>query len=234
MASETQPAKYAQIREELRAIVVALPVGAPLPAERALAETWGVARMTVRQAIAALAREGLVRSVRRSGNVRAHKPMALRVRLGSFADAVREHDMVPTTRLIELVKDPDPPAEVTAFLGTTEADPAMRIRRLRLGDDVPLAVERTWLPAALVPDLTDDLAADSLYHYLEDRGLLPTAGEESVVASLPDDEEARLLALAPSRPVLRLVRLALANGRPTEYAEAVFPGDRYQLWFPLD
>lgn len=233
MASVSKLAKYAQIREDLRAMVLALPVGASLPAERVLAERWGVARMTVRQAIAELAREGLVRSVRGSGNIRVHEPMVLRVRLGSFADAVREHGMVPSTRLIELVEDSEPPAEVAAFLGSSAADPARRVRRLRLGDDIPLALERTWLPAALVPDLTADLAADSLYHYLEDRELLPTAGEESVVASLPDGEEARLLAMAPSRPVLRLVRLALANGRPTEYAEAVFPGDRYQLWFPV-
>jgi DNA-binding GntR family transcriptional regulator len=34
--------------------------------------------------------------------------------------------------------------------------------------------------------------------------------------------------------VLRLVRRALTGGRPIEYAEAVFPADRYELWFPLN
>jgi len=227
------PAKHVAIAEQLRAMVLDLEVGEPLPAERVLAERWGVARMTVRQAIAGRAREGLVRTVHGRGNLRAPRPLALRVRLGSFADAVRAHDLEPSTRLIECVPDTGPPPLVAAFLGLPLGGAALRIRRLRLGDGIPLALERTWLPASLVGDVTEDMLADSLYHYLEPRGLLPDSGEESVVASLPDDDEVRLLDIASSRPVLRLVRRALAAGRPVEYAEAVFPADRYELWFPL-
>ena len=225
--------KHAAIRDELRAMVLDLAVGEPLPAERVLAQRWGVARMTVRQAIAALAREGLVRSVHGRGNLRAPQPLQLRVRLGSFADAVRAQHLEPSTRPIECVPDSDPPAAVQQFLRLDEGEAALRIRRLRLGNGVPLALERTWLPAQLVGDVTEQVLADSLYHYLEPRGLLPDSGEESVVAGLPDEEEVRLLDVAPSRPVLRLLRRALAAGRPVEYAEAVFPADRYELWFPL-
>ncbi|MPZ95245.1 MAG: UTRA domain-containing protein [Propionibacteriales bacterium] len=235
MRSMSSPgrSKHAAIREELRAMVLDLAAGDPLPGERQLAERWGVARMTVRQAIAALAREGLVRSVHGRGNLRAPEPLQLRVRLGSFADAVREHNLEPTTRPIECVPDTDPPAQVAEFLGLAAGAPALRVRRLRLGNDVPLALERAWLPAALVPDLTEEMLAESLYGYLEKHDLLPDSGEESVVASLPDAEEVRLLDIAASRPVLRLVRRALVGGRPVEYAEAVFPADRYELWFPL-
>ncbi|MGS2619413.1 GntR family transcriptional regulator [Micromonospora sp. LZ34] len=225
--------KHAAIREELRAMVFALAEGELLPAERHLAERWGVARMTVRQALAALAREGIVRTVHGRGTVRAPESMQLRVRLGSFADAVREHDMAPSTQMLEHVADQSPPVEVAAFLKLDPGEAALRIRRLRLGDDVPLALERTWLAASLVPDLTEDVLSNSLYHYLEGRGLLPDSGEESVVADLPNNEEIRLLDLVSSRPVLRLVRRAFAGHRPIEYAEAVLPADRYELWFPL-
>jgi len=47
-----------------------------MPPERVLAEHWSVARMTVRQAIAALAREGLVRSIQRRRNLRAPNPLS--------------------------------------------------------------------------------------------------------------------------------------------------------------
>lgn len=189
--------------------------------------------MTVRQAIAALASEGLVRSIHGRGNLRAPKPLPLRVRLGSFADTLREHNLEPTTRPLECVIDSDPPQPVVEFLRLRKRDSSVRVRRLRLGDGVPLALERTWFPAALVPDLTEKYLSDSLYHYLEPKGLLPDCGEESVVASLPDQQEVELLDIPSSRPVLRLVRMALAGGRPVEYAEAVFPADRCQLWFPL-
>ena len=241
--STTQPAtgsttgsnagsKHAAIRDELRTIVLGLDVGDPLPAERALAERWGVARMTVRQAIAALSREGLVRSVHGRGNLRAPEPLQLRIRLGSFADAIREHDLEPSTVPIECVQDRRPPAPVLAFLGLGRR-PAVRIRRLRLGDGVPLALERAWFPADAVPELTAADLTGSLYHYLDERGLLPDTGEESVIAGLPEPDEVARLDLPASRPVLRLTRRAFTAGRPIEYAEAVFPADRYELWFPL-
>ncbi len=226
-------AKHVTIRDQLRDTVLRLSPGEPLPPERQLAEEWGVARMTVRQAIAALASEGLVRSVHRRGNLRAPNPLSLRVRLGSFADTLRELHLEPTTRPLECRVDEDPPEAVVAFLGLAGDERALRVRRLRLGDGVPLALERAWFPAALVPDLDEKDLSESLYHFLEPRGLLPDSGEESVVAALPDDEEAELLDMPASRPVLRLVRRALTDGRPIEYAEAIFPADRCELWFPL-
>jgi GntR family transcriptional regulator len=231
--STSHGAKHVAIRDRLRETVLALSAGEPLPGERQLAEELGVARMTVRQAIAALAREGLIRSVHGRGNLRSPEPLQLRVRLGSFADALREHHLEPSTRPLECVVDTDPPEPVATFLGLGRGEAAVRIRRLRLGDGIPLALERTWLPRAVVPDLTEDDLAESLYHYLEPRRLLPDSGEESVVAGLPDEAEVRLLDIADSRPVLRLVRKALVGGRPLEYAEAVFPADRCELWFPL-
>jgi GntR family transcriptional regulator len=231
--STSGPVKHVAIRDQLRKTVLDLSPGQPLPPERLLAEQWGVARMTVRQAIAALAREGLVRSVHGRGNLRAPDPLPLRVRLGSFADTLRQHHLEPRTRALECVIDPAPPEAVVGFLRLKGRQKAVRVRRLRLGDGVPLALERTWFPAALVPDLTEQDLSGSLYHYLEGKSLLPDSGEESVVASLPDDVEVDLLDIPSSRPVLRLVRMASTAGRPIEYAEAVFPADRCELWFPL-
>lgn len=233
MTSPAGTAKHIAIRDHLREIVLGLAPGEPLPAERQLAETWGVARMTVRQAIAALAREGLVRSIHGRGNLRSPEPLQLRIQLGSFADAVREHDLEPTTRPLECQIDDDPPEVVTDFLDLGRDQRVLRVRRLRLGNGVPLALERTWLPAALVPDLTEQELSGSLYHYFEPRGLMPDSGEESVVAGLPEAHEVELLDISSSRPVLRLVRKASAGSRPVEYAEAVFPADRCELWFPL-
>jgi GntR family transcriptional regulator len=227
-------AKPAPVREALRALVLGLSPGERLPSERALAQDWGVARMTVRQAIAALAREGLVRTVHGSGSIREPAPIPLRVGLGSFAEAVLRHGMRPSTQLLERVEDADPPAAVREFLALAPGQVALRVRRLRLGDEVPLALERTWLPRTLVPELDDDAAAGSLYDHLARHGLLPDSGEESVRADLPDEQEARLLGMSVSRPVLRLTRRSMHRSQRVEYAEAVFPSDRYELVFALD
>lgn len=220
-------------REALREQVLALAPGERLPAERALAEQWGVARMTVRTAIAALAREGLVRTVHGSGSTRVAPPVSLQVRLGSFAAAVESQGLRPGTRLLGLGVDPDPPAGAVEHLGDAGM-PALLVRRLRLGDDLPLALEEAWLPRRLVPDLDEAAAAGSLYAHLAVHDLLPDAGEETVRADLPDAEEVRLLDISASRPVLRLTRRATVRGTAVEYARAVFPGDRHELVFGLD
>jgi GntR family transcriptional regulator len=228
-----EPTHKPPVRESLRELVLALPPGGRLPPERALAERWGVARMTVRQAIAALAREGLVRTVHGSGSIRVPAPMALRVRLGSFAEAVDAQGMHPSTRLLGLDVDDDPPREALEHLGAGAGE-LVRLRRLRLGDDIPLALEETWLPHHLLPTLTESTAAESLYAQLAAHDLLPDAGEETVRADLPDEDEVKLLGISASRPVLRLTRRATSRGVPIEYARAVLPSDRHELSFALD
>ncbi len=222
--------KYAAIRDEIREMVTALPVGQSLPPERELAERWGVARMTVRQAIAEVAQEGLLHTVHRHGHRRAPDPIPLRVRLGSFAQAVEAHHTQVTTEVLELTARPAAPPPVRGFLG--EADLIM-FRRLRLGDGVPLALETAWLLADVLPEPTPEMLAGSVYQQLRAHGSLPDTGEEVVRADLPTAEEAKLLKVIRSRPVFRLSRRAASGGRPVEYAEAVLPADRYELCFPL-
>lgn len=233
VVTDRQRERAAELLTDLRALVLDLPPGGRLPTERVLAERWGVARMTVRRAIASLAREGLLRSVQGSGTTRTPGPLQLSVGLRSFADSVAAAGLQPATRLLGFDARAVPPPPAAAFLRLERA-PATRLQRLRFGDDVPLALEEAWLPSDLVPDLTEERAAGSVYHYLAERSLLPDSGEESIRAGFPEPDEARLLDMPTGSPVLRLVRRALSGGRPVEYATAVFPASRYEISFPLN
>jgi len=219
--------------ERLREIVLAVPHGQLLPAERALAEQLGVARMTVRNAIDALAREGLVRTRPGVGTERIPTPVGLSVSLRSFAEIVREHGMHPDSDVLHLARDTERPPEVSRHLGIGDDVPVMHLRRVRLGDDQPLALEETWLSPELIPELDELTAAGSLYELFAGRDLAPTDGVELVTAGLPNADEIEALDLTPALPVLRLVRKAFAKGRPLEYATVTFPADRYELSFPL-
>lgn len=204
-----------------------------LPPERALAERLGVARMTVRNAIEALGREGLVRTRRGVGTERLPASVGLSVGLRSFAETVREHGMTPTSRVLHLAKDTARPHEAGAHLGVGDDVPVTHLRRIRLGDGRPLALEETWLSPTLLPELDEPTAAGSLYELFDGLGLAPTDGVELVTASLPNDTEVTALDLAPALPVLRLTRKAFAKGEPLEFALVTFPADRYELSFPL-
>ncbi|HET8601589.1 MAG TPA: GntR family transcriptional regulator [Segeticoccus sp.] len=225
--------KHSWLRQQLRERIADLEPGSALPTERTLAAEFGVARMTVRNAIASLVREGLLRSEQGRGTFVQSPPLELRVRLGSFADAVRRAHLHPTTTTLCCVLDPDPPPPVRRHLRVRQGRAVARLERLRHGDDSVLAVERTWLPQRIAAGLLAGEEPVSLYGYLEERGALPDSGEESVSAGLPDDSESRHLKINPSVPVIRLTRRAYAGTRPVEYAEAVLPAHRYVLWFPL-
>ena len=219
--------------EGVRALAQALAPGELLPAERALASQLGVARMTVRAAIDVLEREGLVRTRRGVGTERLAPPVSLQVRLRSFASAVREHGMAPETRVLSYARSIERPTEVSEHLQVPADAETVHLRRLRLGDDRPLALEDAWLPVALVPNLDRDAAEGSLYELLERLDLLPTEGVEVVTAALPTPEEVAVLEIAPTYPVLRLTRTAVSDGVPVEYSRVTFPADRYELTFPL-
>ncbi len=230
--------KHEMIREQLRAEVLALDPGDRLPPERQLATQLGVARMTVRQAIAGLVREGVVTPVHGKGNLRSADPLRLRVQLWSFTETVRAQGLEPASQPLEWADDPEPPSAALEFFQLGSDDPRRptmlrRSRRLRLGDGTPLAIEEAWFPPDLVPPLTEQVLAGSLYAFLREAGVLPDSGEESVTVGLPTDEEAKLLDMAATRPLLRLTRRAFAHGEPIEYAQAALPGDRFELAFPL-
>ncbi|MFC6707990.1 GntR family transcriptional regulator [Flexivirga alba] len=231
MSEQPDGSKYARISAALRVQVEQLEPGAALPSERELAQQWAVARMTIRRALAELVNAGLVRTVHGSGSVRAPQPVSLRVQLGSFAAALRAHHLHPETEILDAGTDPEPPTAVRDFLGPGNG--AICVRRLRRGDGVPLALERTWLRADLLTLEEARHLTGSLYDHLARDGRQPDGGEESVRADLPDAEEARALQLPATRPVFRLTRRARLAAQPVEYAEAVLPADRCELWFPL-
>lgn len=225
--------KKAVVEQRLRDLVDNLEVGAALPTERVLAERWAVARMTVREAIATLTREGRLHAARGKGTFVQPLPIALRVQLGSFAAELERARLNPTTVTLDCRRDQEPPPEARRHLRLRAGSGAAYIERLRLGDGEPLALERAWFPLRFGRRLLHGTPPDSTARWLEELGFAPDAGEEAVSAGAPHPEEARLLQVPVAATVIRLVRRATRDGRPVEYSQAVLPASRYELWFPL-
>jgi GntR family transcriptional regulator len=224
--------KHVQIREFLRQTIERLEVGAPMSSERDLAEEFGVARMTVRQAIDALAAEGLLERVHGRGTFVARPKVDLQVRLSSYTEEMRRRGMEPSSRV--LVARTEPAAtEVALSLEVEPGSAVAYLHRLRLADGEPMALEHVWLPADLLPHLVDGEVPASLYDELARHGLMPDWGEDQVDGSTADEDEAGLLRIAVGAPVLRIRRRAFAGKRTVESSSATYRADRYTLWFPV-
>lgn len=228
--------KHVRVRDYLRGLVVQeLSVGDAVPSERELRDRFTVSRMTVRQAIDALVNEGLLVREQGRGTFVAPPKIDMELRLVGFGDDMRRRGLEPSGRLLD-AETASAPHDVAEALELAVGDPVHHVQRLRCADGVPMAVEETWLPAALLPDLLADPSGDvpdSIYATLRDHGLDPDWGEDTVGASDASKHEAELLELTGSRTVLRINRRTFADETACAYSRSCYRADRYTLWVPL-
>ena len=90
LVTEGRALKHVQVREYVRSLVAGAAPGSPAPSERELVHRFGVARMTVRQAMDALVVEGLLERIPGRGTFVA-RPR----RTASRADVVHRGDGAP-------------------------------------------------------------------------------------------------------------------------------------------
>ncbi|MGA9227268.1 MAG: UTRA domain-containing protein, partial [Mesobacillus sp.] len=105
------------------------------------------------------------------------------------------------------------------------------IKRVRLADNVPMALETTYLPANLVKGLTEDIINQSLYQYIEEKlNLVIHEATQQIEASNAKDQELRLLEIEKGSPVLLILRTSiLKDGIPFEFVKSVYRADRYKF-----
>ena len=104
----------------------------------------------------------------------------------------------------------------------------VRMYRVRYGGDAPLAVERTLVPHALLPN--PDSVENSLYEALQPHGHRPVRALQHLRAVALEGETARLLQLSEGSPGLLIERRAfLADGRVVESTRSFYRGDAYDF-----
>jgi GntR family transcriptional regulator len=224
--------KHVQVREYVRGLIQGAEPGSPAPSERELVQHFGVARMTVRQALDALVAEGLLERVPGRGTFVARARVDVQVRLSSYTEEMARRGMKPDSRtLLARVESAGP--GVARALEIGEGDKVVHWQRLRLADGSPMCVEDAYLADSTVPRFLDHPLPDSLYAELQRRDLLPTWGEDSVDATAARAEEAGHLAIHEGDPVLRIARRAFAGNVAVEVSRSTYRADRYTLWVPL-
>jgi GntR family transcriptional regulator len=206
--------------------------GTRLPSERELAERLGISRMTLRQALDRLAREGLL--VRRQGRGAFVGPRRLVGAIGELrgiSEEVAAQSRASKTRVLG-VDEAQPPRLVQDALALPPLAPAIRARRLRFVDGEPFSLETSWLHpdrcrAVLATDLTDRSLSEVLRHDCE---LELTRGHERITATVLDAFESEQLGAPEGSAAFRVQRTTWeANGAPVELVISVLRGDRFSF-----
>jgi len=231
-----QQPHYRRIERSLRTRILALPPGERMPSDTELCVEFGVSRMTARHAMQRLAEDGLITREPGRGSFVATPPAHRRTnRLMTFTQEMTRTGRVPSSRVLTRVIRPSSVAEA-ASLGIPVRQPVVALRRLRLADGIPMALETSVLIGATAPlVMTADLAAGSLHEALGRAGFEPRRGTGTISAAAATAGDARLLEIRPGDPLLVEQRvIADRHGRRVEATESRYPAERYGLVVQFD
>lgn len=208
--------------------------GQPLPPERELCNQYQVSRITVRKALDILMHQGYIYREKGRGTFVGKLPLEQPAQIISFTEEMKRRGLKPSTKVLE-AKILSHNKKIAENLVLDINEEVVMAKRLRLADDKPLAIETSYLPHKLYPELLLQDLSCSLTKITEKRYHLRLKyARQAVKAGLIYGKEAKLLRLKPGSPVLSIRRTSfLDDNRPAEYLEAVYHGDRYELIMEL-
>jgi GntR family transcriptional regulator len=230
---------YQQIKETLRSGILdgKYPPHSRMPSESELQDMFAVSRITIRQALGDLQKEGLIFKVHGKGSF-VSQPRAVQniTSLQGLAEAMASegHEIVNRVVSFNFVPAND---KVAAKLQLDEGATVAEIHRVRLLDREPTSYEVTFLPEALGKKLVRvDLATRDIFLILEnDCGVALGSADLSINAIPARPPITRALEIKRDAPVLRVERVTHdSNNRPIDFEYLYFKGDTFQYRLRVD
>ena len=214
-------------------------MGMQLPTEPKLQTLYGqVSRGTVRRALLELEMEGYIRRQQGRGTFVARLTPRIPYQLGetsSFSQQVREAGLEPTTQLLESGLIPAIKAEgrVLEAFDLSEGGKVFRIRRLRLGNGMPMAVQTVFLLPSRCPGILDEDFLSLVQLYREKYGVRITTADEILRVVPPKDDETQLLESGLGMHVIRDRISYDQNGDPFEVLHSVEAEDKFEYRYRI-
>ena len=205
--------------------------GSQIPNEDRLGEMLGISRITLRHALRNLEEAGMLRREHGRGTFVRSATMVAGVRgLTSFTDEMRTLALEPGTRLI--AAQTMPATEIIAeALEVSVGAAIVQLRRLWLGNGMPIGIQTTHLAVERVPGLYEAAPSlGSLYRWLKDNcGIDPIKAKEVYrVGSVPPGD-ADLIELPAGTPAFEVERVTYDRAGPFEFALSIMRADRYEI-----
>lgn len=204
--------------------------GEQLPSEHKLMEQFGVSRITVRRAVSNLAHQGLVVSHHGKGVfVKEQRKVtySLSNPLVLFDEDMARQGVTNSIKnlVFESVTAPD---DVQKILNLPVNKPDVYLqKKLMLLDQVPVAVDATYILPALGKAFIKDLKCRMTFPILEENGVLIERVEATIASTQADYETSEYLNVSIGSPLLVYSYTAYTtNNKSVVCGEALSRGDR--------
>ncbi len=213
-------------------------VGSQLPTEDELAKYFGVSKITVRGALRLLESEGIVQRIPGKGTFVCRDDIRYARQVSSllgFTEELQAAGHRATSQELEkrVIVAPDP---LRRQLDIPSGSEVLLLKRLRCVDDVPMGIQTAYLPVQRFPGLERfDFSRESLYRVLtEEYGTDLSTARQVYRIGYPDPRTAELLGTRTTDPGFLAERLTFdSEGRPVEFVETFFRGDRFSVHITL-
>lgn len=225
---------WAQVLSDLERRLAEGEFAERFPGDLDLMDDYEVSRHTVREAVRRIEQAGLL--VRERGKGSFVNREVFEQPLGSLYSLFRSltergHSQASVVRTCELRAEKAPARR----LGLHPSTQLFFLERVRLVDDVPLALDRVWMPADLAEPLLDaDFSDTALYDELaRTTGIRPVKGSELIRPVIPTAVERTLLEMDDETAAFLIERRTESVDGPLEWRESLVRGDRYgfrQRW----
>jgi GntR family transcriptional regulator len=208
----------------------ALAPGDRLENELSLTSRLGLSRPTARQAIQELVKKGLLVRKRGVGTQVVRSQFRRTEALSSLNEDIIKAGQIPSTRLLEYSVGPlnQDIRDAIDAAGVAESE-FIKIRRLRLADDVPLAILTNYLPTSF--EITEeDMQSKSLYACLRSLGVNLKIAHQQISARLMTEDEAELLDAETPAACLTVDRIAYDDvGQFVEFGRHTYHAAHYSI-----
>jgi GntR family transcriptional regulator len=201
-----------------------------LMTEAELGRHFGVSRITIRNAISPLVDEGMFARARGRGTfLRSNQPENWVGKLMGFSETIRDAGYQAGAKVLQQGMTNRHDAGVRDQL---KERAVWQLKRLRLADDIPIAIEHAFYPPDIGLELEKrDLTSIIMYSVFEDElGHAIKEAKQTIGASLADTTSAKLLGVKAGSPLLSIQRLTVnTDGRPLELLRSVYLPGYFQL-----
>ena len=210
--------------------------GSQLPSEREISETYNISRMTARNALTQLVDLGYAYRTKGKGTfVRLPNLERDFVKLSGFSQMLSSKGIKPSNKVVKSgIIEAD--KKIASLLETTIGTKVYEIVRVRYGDNIPLALEYSYLPVSLFENLLQyDFENNSLYKVIEDdyKHKLKFSKQWIRITTLYKNE-AKMLNVAEHSPAFLLESIAYdMDERVVEATRSINIGDRTTFYTEL-
>ncbi|WP_207858058.1 GntR family transcriptional regulator [Lucifera butyrica] len=206
-----------------------------LPSEREICEMYNVSRATVRQAMQEMERDGYIcRSHGKGTFVASQRVNQELLKFYSFTEEMKKLGKIPSSRVLSF-EVMGCSKKIADKLSVKDGSMVYKMLRLRLADNKPMMIERTYLPYERFPGLTRELFEKTAMYdiFTQKYGVKFTSAKEKFQSVNTSEEEAKYLQVAKEIPSLKIERYTFESEKVIEYTISIARGDKFEYCITL-